>query len=55
MEMKIKRKNAANAQGMKRNVSGEMEYLTFPALEETGMVRHLFTTRLGGVSVKRSP
>ncbi len=50
MEMKIKRKNAANAQGMKRNVSGEMEYLTFPALEETGMVRHLFTTRLGGVS-----
>lgn len=50
LEMKIKRKNAANAQGMKRNVSGEMEYLTFPALEETGMVRHLFTTRLGGVS-----
>ncbi len=48
--MKIKRKNAANEQGMKRNVSGEMEYLTFPALEETGMVRHLFTTRLGGVS-----
>lgn len=28
----------------------ELEYLTYPLLEETGMVRHLFTTRLGGVS-----
>ena len=28
----------------------ELEYLTFPSLEETGMVRHLITTRLGGVS-----
>ncbi len=28
----------------------ELEYLTFPILEETGLVRHLFTTRLGGVS-----
>lgn len=28
----------------------EMEYLTFPSLEDTGMVSHLFTTRLGGVS-----
>lgn len=28
----------------------ELEYLTFPALEESGMVRHLVTTRLGGVS-----
>lgn len=27
-----------------------LEYLTFPTLEETGMVKHLFTTRLGGVS-----
>ncbi len=27
-----------------------LEYLTFPLLEETGGVRHLFTTRLGGVS-----
>lgn len=50
IKMKIERKKTANAQGMKRNVSGEMEYLTFPALEETGIVRHLFTTRLGGVS-----
>ena len=30
--------------------AGTMEYLTFPALEETGVVRHLFTTRTGGVS-----
>lgn len=27
-----------------------MEYLTFPLLERTGMVKHLFTTRTGGVS-----
>lgn len=27
-----------------------LEYLTFPLLERTGIVRHLFTTRLGGVS-----
>lgn len=35
---------------MKRNRAGELEYLTFPLLEETGMVRHLFSTRLGGIS-----
>lgn len=29
---------------------GQLDYLTFPLLEETGIVRHLFTTRLGGVS-----
>lgn len=29
---------------------GQLEYLTFPLLEETGMVKHLFSTRLGGVS-----
>lgn len=28
----------------------EMEYLTFPSLEDTGIVNHLFTTRTGGVS-----
>lgn len=28
----------------------EVEYLTFPILEETGVVRHLFSTRVGGVS-----
>lgn len=35
---------------MKRNRAGEVEYLTFPLLEQTGIVRHLFSTRLGGVS-----
>lgn len=34
-----------------RTRSGEaLEYLTFPLLEETGIVKHLFTTRMGGVS-----
>lgn len=28
----------------------ELEYLTFPSFEESGMVGHLVTTRLGGVS-----
>lgn len=28
----------------------ELEYLTYPSLEKTGIVRHLITTRLGGVS-----
>ena len=33
-----------------QNREGEVEYLTFPLLEQTGMVRHLFSTRVGGVS-----
>lgn len=28
----------------------DIEYLTFPSLENTGLVEHLFTTRTGGVS-----
>ncbi len=28
----------------------QIPYLTFPLLEQTGMVRHLFSTRMGGVS-----
>ena len=35
---------------MRQNRDGEVEYLTFPLLEQTGLVRHLFTTRAGGVS-----
>ncbi len=35
---------------VKQNQSGTLEYITFPMLEETGIVRHLFSTRLGGVS-----
>lgn len=29
---------------------GSISYITFPKLEETGIVKHLFTTREGGVS-----
>lgn len=35
---------------MRVNQKGELVYLTFPILEETGMVKHLFSTRIGGVS-----
>ena len=35
---------------LKQNIIGDLEYLTFPILSETGMVNHLFTTRFGGVS-----
>lgn len=35
---------------LKQNIVGDLEYLTFPILSETGMVNHLFTTRFGGVS-----
>ncbi len=35
---------------LQQNIAGEMEYLTFPAIEKTGLVGHLFSTRLGGVS-----
>lgn len=35
---------------VKQNRMGEVEYLTFPLLSRTGMVRHLFSTRVGGVS-----
>lgn len=46
--MKVKR--TGREEVLKRNRQGELEYLTFPILEETGMVRHLFSTRQGGVS-----
>lgn len=35
---------------MKQNRTDGVEYLTFPLLEQTGLVRHLFSTRIGGVS-----
>lgn len=34
----------------KNQESIEIKYLTFPLLERTGLVRHLFSTRSGGVS-----
>ncbi|MCM1121062.1 MAG: peptidoglycan editing factor PgeF [Eubacterium sp.] len=35
---------------VKQNRKGDVEYLTFPLLEQTGLVRHLFSTRIGGIS-----
>lgn len=34
----------------RENRKNEIEYLTYPGLESTGIVDHLFSTRLGGVS-----
>ena len=44
---RVTRPRGAIIQQHERN---DLEYLTFPLLEETGMVKHLFTTRMGGVS-----
>lgn len=51
----IKRTFQAEGPVLKQNETdtedgGKLEFLTFPSLEETGIVKHLFTTRLGGVS-----
>ncbi len=46
--MEIKRVDGGEV--VRRNWFGEVEYLTFPGIEETGIVRHLFSTRVGGVS-----
>lgn len=35
---------------MRQNRIGDLEYLTFDLLEESGLVEHLVSTRLGGVS-----
>lgn len=46
-------RSGAGGNVLKQNVAtgaGRPEYLTFPALSATGMVGHLFTTRIGGVS-----
>ncbi|MBD5456062.1 MAG: peptidoglycan editing factor PgeF [Lachnospiraceae bacterium] len=45
---KLKRKPGKTVLMQKRK--GEVEYLSFPHLAETGLVDHLFTTRRGGVS-----
>ena len=44
----IKRKGTKEV--LKRNESRGVEYLTFPSLEKTGIVSHLFSTRIGGAS-----
>lgn len=52
----LKRKSEANDNKIKQNSIPitesleQLEYLTFPSLERTGIVKHLFTTRVGGVS-----
>lgn len=43
-------RSGAMREVVRQNRVGELEYLTFPALTDTGMVGHLFTTRMGGVS-----
>lgn len=35
---------------LKINQKGELVYITFPKLESCGAVKHIFSTRLGGVS-----
>lgn len=35
---------------MLQTMTGEVEYLTFPGLNEIACIKHLFSTRLGGVS-----
>lgn len=47
--MEIIRKDAKHPV-LKQNRMGELEYLTCPMLEETGIVTHMVSTRLGGVS-----
>ena len=44
------RNSGGNPDGIQQRKQGELEYLVFPKLEKTGVVEHLFTTRIGGVS-----
>lgn len=48
MDYRIRRKGSKEV--VKRNCQNGIEYLTFPNIENTHIVSHLFTTRLGGVS-----
>ncbi|MCM1045412.1 MAG: peptidoglycan editing factor PgeF [Candidatus Gastranaerophilales bacterium] len=54
MAYEIKRAKRQGEEPLFRNTflleQTPLEYLTFPLLERTGVVRHLFTTRTGGVS-----
>ena len=50
MEQSVELRRKSSRMQVKQNRKGEVEYLTFPLLEKTGLVRHLFSTRLGGVS-----
>ena len=46
----IYRKNLCSIDNTGTDNSTELEYLTFPMLEELGIVKHMISTRLGGVS-----
>lgn len=48
--MELYRQGRPGGMKVEQNRDGGVEYLTFPILSRTGMVRHLFTTRVGGVS-----
>lgn len=44
------RNNNGEKESVQQRQTGDLEYLIFPNLEDTGVVEHLFTTRTGGVS-----
>lgn len=44
------RNNNGEKESIQQRQTGDLEYLIFPNLEDTGVVEHLFTTRTGGVS-----
>ena len=48
MELAWKKKDERNV--LETKYKNHVAYLSFPALEETGLVKHGFSTRLGGVS-----
>jgi len=48
--MQIRRKEREAGTGMELCRQGQLVWLTFPALSRLGVVDHLFSTRLGGVS-----
>ena len=48
--MKFLRKNNNKNEHMRVHQYKQVEYLTFPLLDEVETVRHLFSTRMGGVS-----
>ena len=48
--MEFLRKNNNRNEHMRVHQYKQIEYLTFPLLDEVEMVRHLFSTRIGGVS-----
>ena len=46
----IKRAGRKNGPVLQQNKIGDLEYLSFPMLDDTGLVKNLFSSRLGGVS-----